>query len=103
MADPRLTIPSLLACVIGIAAVGTLGADVRASKRDAALLKQKVAVITAHGEKPSKAAHRTTVTESEVNSYLMYEAREQIPVGVVEPSIAAVGSGRLSGRAVVDL
>jgi hypothetical protein len=33
----------------------------------------------------------------------VYEAREQIPVGVVEPSISVLGPGRLSGRAIVDL
>ena len=92
----------VLACAILASAVG-LRADVRASKRDAALLKQKVAAISAHAEKPTRAPRRTIVTENEVNSYLVYEAREQIPVGVVEPSITIVGPGRLSGRAVVDL
>jgi hypothetical protein len=92
-----------LVCAIAIASVATLRADVRASKRDAALLKQKVATITAHAEKPTKVARRTTVTENEVNSYLVYEAREQIPVGVVDPSVTIVGPGRVSGRAIVDL
>jgi hypothetical protein len=63
-----------------------------------------VATITAQGERPSTIARRTIVTESEVNSYLAYDAgAKQMPVGVVEPSIAVVGAGRLSGRAVVDL
>ena len=101
------TTSSVLACaavmMIAIAPAAGLRADVRASKRDAALLKQKVAAINAHAEKPTKAGRRTTVTESEVNSYLVYEAREQIPVGVVEPSVTIAGPGRLSGRAVVDL
>ena len=99
------TTSSVLTCAIGIASIVGIGvdADVRASKRDAALLKQKVAAITAHGEKPTKVARRTTVTDSEVNAYLVYEARDQIPVGVVEPSVTAIGPGRLSGRAVVDL
>src|SRR4051812_11577967 len=96
-------ISSVLVCTLGLAAFASLRADVRASKRDAASLKQKVAAITAHGEKPSNGARRTVLTENEVNSYLAYEAGEQIPVGVVEPSIAVVGAGRLSGRAVVDL
>jgi hypothetical protein len=80
-----------------------LRADVRASRRDAATLKQKVATITAQADKPAKVARRTIVTESEVNSYLVYEAGPQIPVGVVDPSIAVIGTGRLSGRAIVDL
>src|SRR5262249_36238148 len=44
-----------------------------------------------------------TVTEGEVNSYILLEARAQVPTGVVEPYITIVGGGRVSGRAVVDL
>ena len=96
-------ISSVLVGILGFAAIASLRADVRTSKRDAASLKQKVAAITAHGERPSTTSRRTIVTESEVNSYLVYEAGDQIPAGVVEPSIVVVGGGRLSGRAVVDL
>lgn len=78
-------------------------ADVRASRRDADQLRQKVATINALGERPTKQAHRTTVTENEVNAYLVYDAREQLPTGVVEPAVNILGTGRLSARAVVDL
>ena len=97
------TISSVLVCALGLASAVSLRADVRASKRDAALLKQKVAAINAHAEKPTKAGRRTIVTESEVNAYLVYDAGDQIPVGVVEPSVSVLGPGRLSGRAIVDL
>jgi hypothetical protein len=80
-----------------------LEADQRASKHDAELLKQKVATISAHGERPNKQGRRTTVTEGEVNSYLVYDAKPQLPAGVVEPAVTILGTGRLSGRAVVDL
>jgi len=80
-----------------------LDADQRASKRDAELLRQKVATISAHGERPSKQGRRTTVTEGEVNSYLVYDAKPQLPAGVIEPAVTILGTGRLSGRAVVDL
>jgi hypothetical protein len=73
------------------------------SKRDAELFKQKVATIQAHGERTARAPLRTTVTQDEVNAYLAYDAKSQLPAGVVDPSIAVVGPGRLSGRAVVDL
>jgi hypothetical protein len=96
-------ISSVLVGAVGLVSVVTLHGDVRPSRRDAAVLKQKVATINAHAERPSKVGRRTIVTESEVNSYLVYDAREQIPVGVVEPSIAVLGTGRLSGRAIVDL
>jgi hypothetical protein len=93
----------LLVCAVVLASAVLVRADVKANRRDATLLKQKVAAITAHADKPTKAGRRTIVTESEVNSYLVYEARDQIPVGVVDPSITVIGPGRLSGRAVVDL
>jgi hypothetical protein len=97
-----MRIRSATASIALICAVG-LHAGGGATKRDAALLKQKVATITANADKPSKVARRTIVTENEVNSYFVYDAKEQIPVGIVDPSITVLGPGRLSGRAIVDL
>jgi len=74
-----------------------------ASKRESEQLKQKVALINAHAEKAAARGRRTVLTESEVNSYLTYDAGDQIPKGVVEPWISILGGGRVSGRAVVDL
>jgi len=96
----RYLTTSLLA--LGVLAVVVHG-DVRTSKKDAALLKQKVATITAHGEKAIKEPRKTILTEGEVNSYLEFDAKEQLPAGVVEPWVTALGPGRVSGRAVVDL
>ena len=89
----------LAACL----ALAVTHAEPRATKRDAELLKQKVASIQRHADQGSTQPRRTTVTESEVNAYLVFEAKEQIPVGVVQPSISILGIGRLSARAVVDL
>jgi hypothetical protein len=96
----RLT---LAGAVIATAFTAVVDADIRASKRDAETLRQKVATITAEAEKPTKQGRRTTVTEPEVNAYLAYDAGNQIPAGVVEPNVSILGTGRLSGRAVVDL
>ena len=82
---------------------GLVGADARFSRRDAEQLRQKVAIITAHAERGSGQPRRTTITEVEVNSYLIYSAGDQLPSGVVEPSVTILGTGRLAGRAVVDL
>ena len=93
-----------LAAVCALVCLGaSADADVRASQRDATSLKQKIAAITAAGEKPSPQQRRTTVTEGEVNSYIVYEARDQVPTGVVNPYITIVGDGRVAGRATVDL
>jgi len=46
---------------------------------------------------------QTTVTEPEINGYLRYRGKDVLPVGVVEPYVFALGNGRLSGAATVDL
>jgi hypothetical protein len=100
----RAGVAASIASLIGLTyAAAAPHADSTATRHDALVLKQKVATINAHAERASKLARRTTVTENEVNSYLVFEARDQIPVGVVEPSVSILGTGRLSGRAVVDL
>jgi len=78
-------------------------ADGPASRRDADLLKQKVVTINQFATQPSKTPRRTTVTENEVNAYLALDAVNDLPVGVLQPSVTILGPGRLSGRAVVDL
>ena len=93
----------ILAAAVAAALGVCVRADTRPNRRDSETLKQKVAVINAHAERPTRQGRRTTVTESEVNAYLAYDAGTQIPAGVVEPSVTILGAGRLSGRAVVDL
>lgn len=92
----------VLAAVAAATAVRTY-ADVRPLRKDADLLKQKVATITRFSAAPAKQLRRTTVTENELNAYLSLDSRSDLPAGVVEPSIAILGTGRVSGRAVVDL
>jgi len=92
-----------LAAAVAAALGVCVRADTRPNRRDSETLKQKVAVINAHAERPTRQGLRTTVTEGEVNAYLAYDAGTQIPAGVVEPSVTILGAGRLSGRAVVDL
>jgi len=95
-----------IALVLALACAGTIlpaSAQVRTSKRDATAMKEKVAAIAAHGEHPTERGQRTTVTENEVNSYLTFELAGDLPTGVVQPSVSALGTGQVSGRAVVDL
>jgi hypothetical protein len=94
-----------LASAAGLSLAATLAlsaADRPLLRRDSDLLKQKVATIS--GRVPtSRQPVRTPVTERELNAYLAYEMADTLPTGVVEPSIAILGTGRLVGRAVVDL
>jgi len=62
-----------------------------------------VADVAAFGERAPQRLNRTTITENELNAYLIYDARDQMPPGVVDPSVSIAGAGRLSARAVVDL
>ena len=80
-----------------------LAAEPNASPKDAESLKKKIAAITELGTRPAAQPRRTTVTENEVNAYLAFESRDQLPSGIVEPSIGILGTGRVTGRAVVDL
>jgi hypothetical protein len=89
--------------VLSASVAVSVGAQVRATQRDAEAMRQKVEAIATYDNRSAKQARLTTVTENEVNSYLQYELRDDLPVGVVEPSVSALGPGRLSGRAVVDL
>jgi hypothetical protein len=93
----------MLVAVVGVLSVVTGDAQVRPSRADAQTMKQKVATIAARGDVVSKEPLRTTVTESEVNSYLVYELGDSLPGGVVDPAVTIMGTGRVSGRAVVDL
>jgi hypothetical protein len=80
-----------------------LTAAAQPSRRDADLMRQKVAAIVQAGAPSSRQPMRTTVTENEVNAYLAYDAHDDLPAGVVEPTVTIIGTGRVSGRAIVDL
>jgi len=98
----------IVAIVAAFGAPGTTwsisaAADAGAARRDADVLKQKVATINQRAAKPVGQPQRTMLTESEVNAYLALDSHSDLPVGVVDPSVAILGPGRLWGRAVVDL
>ncbi len=65
-------------------------------------MQRKIDGIVAHSAAPSK-PRTTTFSEREVNSYLRFRLREQVPEGITEPVITIVGDGRVSGEAIVDL
>jgi hypothetical protein len=87
-------------------AAAPLAAQGRLSKEDADRFQSKLTKIVAFGNAPalkSSQPRNTPVTDVEVNSYLRYTGADQVPTGIVEPVLNALGSGRVSGRAVVDL
>ena len=88
-----------------IATAAHLSAQGKVSKAEATKFATKLAQIQKNGETPRKgtAARSTQVSDGEVNSYLKFLAGEQVPVGIVDPTLHGAGNGRITGRALVDL
>jgi hypothetical protein len=94
------------AAAIAIAAAAVpLDAQPRLSVQDAERFQSKLTQIVQFAPPSGRArtSKSTEVTDVEVNAYLKYRAADQIPVGIVNPTLGAVGNGRVSGRAIVDL
>jgi hypothetical protein len=87
------------------AAAVQLDAQPRLSVQDADRFQSKLTQIAEFTPAPGRTrkSRTTPVTDAEVNAYLKYRAADQIPVGIVNPILTAVGNGRVAGRAIVDL
>jgi hypothetical protein len=84
----------------------TVSAQPRLTKQDAERFQSKLNRIVEFGNTvPGRGAPSlsTPLTDAELNAYLRFLAGDQIPVGIVEPTLSALGNGRVSGRAIVDL
>jgi hypothetical protein len=77
------------------------------SRAQGAQFQTKLTRIVETGNTPRKAKPRgsvsTQVTDAEVSAYLRYNLKDGLPTGIVDPSLQALGEGRVSGRAIVDL
>jgi hypothetical protein len=93
-----------VAIAVAAAAVA-LDAQPRLSVQDADRFQSKLTQIVQYAPPAGRARtpKSTQVTDVEVNAYLKYRAGNQIPVGIVDPLLTAMGNGRVSGRATVDL
>jgi hypothetical protein len=96
----RRTVAALAAA---IALAAAAWAEVGPTRHDADTMRQKVAAILQFGARPARQPRRTLLTETELNAYLAFDSRQDLPAGVVQPSLTIPGSGRVSARAVVDL
>ena len=74
------------------------------SKQQADLFARKVAQIVGQADRIEKpGTRRTSVSETELNSWFAYSAKPLLPAGVADPHITMVGNGKLAGNALVDL
>jgi hypothetical protein len=91
---------------VSVAAVAPAVAWQRFSKQDADHFESKLSRIVAYGNQRGARAsttQSTPITDAEINAYFEQGAKGQIPTGIVNPELSALGDGRVSGTAVVDL
>ena len=93
--------------VLAVLVVGPVLAGHQAlSEREAESMRQKLEAIMERASAeaaPSASPVTTSISEREVNAYLRFIAREDLPVGLVDPTITIAGGGRLGGKARIDL
>ena len=84
-----------------LAASAALGAAAPTPQK-ADAFERKLTSVLARGE-ADPSGYRTDFADDEVNAYLQIRLASKFPTGVAEPSVALVGAGRVSARAIVDL
>jgi len=98
---------AVLAIALCSTTAALVAAQQRFTKQDADRFQSKLVRIVELGNNPRTRAAgspvTTPLTDTEVNAFLRHHARNQIPVGIVEPTLNALGDGRVGGAAVVDL
>jgi hypothetical protein len=95
--------PFRLAIILSLVASAVTLARVNTSRADADQMLRKLALIQMNGLSARPAARRTAVTESEVNSFLAFHARSEIPAGIIDPAVTIDEAGQIAGTAIVDL
>jgi hypothetical protein len=95
-----------------------LGAQSRLTKQDADRCEGKLDRISSFanaakpkatsgsapaGAAPAAGSQTTQLTDAELNAYLRFNLKDQVPAGVVEPTLSALGDGRVRGTATIDL
>jgi hypothetical protein len=98
---------------LGISLGVPLGAQPRLTKQDADRCQGKLGRITGFANPPkarasananaAPASQTTQLTDAELNSYLHFHLKDQVPAGVIDPALNALGDGRVRGTAIIDL
>jgi hypothetical protein len=96
----RLGLCSLLVAILWLPGSAI---ESKISRQAADRLLGKAIAINANALASRPVPARTIVTEEELNSFLALDAREQLPVGVAEPSVEMLADGRVVAHAIVDL
>jgi len=94
-----VTLSSIAAVILGV--VTLQGAAM--TRQQADTFARKVVDIHDHGAQPKRKARRTTITETELNSWFTYRGQPLFPEGLTQPKVTIVGAGKLMGSATIDL
>jgi hypothetical protein len=101
-----------------LALAAQLPAQTRFTKQDADRFESKLQRINAFANAPRAKAgaaattaataaaaptQMTQLTDVELNSYLRFHLKDQVPAGIVEPTLSSLGNGHVKGGAVIDL
>jgi hypothetical protein len=113
--QPRFTAGlarSVAVLAVALTVAAQPGAQTRYTKQDAERCHGKIGRINTFANAPkakprtaapASPAQTTQLTDTELNAYLRYNLKDQVPVGIVEPTLNAVGDGRVRGNAIIDL
>jgi hypothetical protein len=93
---------TLRSAAVVVASVATISAA-GMTRQEADVFARKVVDIHDHGAQEQRRARRTTISETELNSWFTYRAQPLLPAGLVQPKITIVGNGKLLGAATIDL
>jgi hypothetical protein len=91
-----------VSAIVILLVVAAAGAAQR-SRTDGDRLQQKIDDIGANAAAANVKPKTTPVSEGELNSYLAFNLRNEIPRGLAEPQISMIGDGTLTGRVLVDI
>jgi hypothetical protein len=95
------------AFAVCVGTVAHLAGGQRYSKQEGDRFQSKLTRIVLFGNTAPapgrKTSQVTEISDDELNSYLRFNAQDQIPEGIVEPTLNALGDGRVGGRVIVDL
>ena len=105
-----------LALALGLALAAQLPAQSRFTKQDGDRFQTKLQRINAFANaRPKTAATKsgnasqgsvsqtTQLSDVELNSYLRFNLKDEVPAGIVEPTLSSLGNGQVKGSAVIDL
>lgn len=101
----RLSLALLVAVMFsGVCAV----AQTADARRDSEKMRQALLAITTRGNAPvvkgkTPAPLRTTFTDGQLNAWLVADGKDNVPVGLLSPTVTFLADGRITAKAVADL